>query len=130
MILYHASTVPISSFYVPYGGIHLGGIGSSLEAALRKLRSDKNVLNAEMVYLHKVQVDLGRIVLMDDLGSDESWRAVFSTEYDSVKYVNKYEPDVVPSYMVWDAERVQVIERVDMHMDEAEDIINELLEKY
>lgn len=130
MILYHASTVPISSFYIPYGGLHLGGMYSALEAALRKLRSDKNVHNDEVVYLHRVQVDLGRIVLMDDLGGDEEWRGVFSTEYDSVQYVNSYEPDVVHSYMVWDTSRVQVIDVDPIHMDDAEDTINELLERY
>ena len=126
MILYHASTLPIEKFYVPYGGLHLGGLYSSLECALRKLRSHKNVNNAEMVYVHKCEVDLGRIVLMDDLGSDEAWRDVFSTEYDSVQYVNTYEPDYTPSYMVWDASRVTIISCEPIHMDKAEDTIGEL----
>lgn len=125
MILYHASTVKIDQFYIPYGGLHFGGINSSLEAALRKLRSDMNVHDAQTVYLHKCSVNLGRIVLMDDLGDDQSWREVFSTEYDSVKYNNKYEPDTEPSYMIWNSNRARVIECDVLHMDEAEDIINE-----
>lgn len=129
MILYHASTVKISEFYIPYGGLHLGGLYSSLEAALRKLRSNDCPLYEETVYLHRVQVDLGRIACMDDLGGDQEWRDVFSTDYDSVQYVNKYEPDVEPSYMVWDASRVRVLDVDPIHMDDAEDMINEFLEE-
>lgn len=129
MILYHASTVRIEKFYIPFGGLHLGGLYSSLEAALRKLRSDSNANNDETVYLHRCEVDLGRIVSMDDLGSDDEWRAVFSTDYDSVKYVNKFEPDVQASYMLWDASRVQIVDVDPIHMDDAEDMINEFLEE-
>lgn len=129
MILYHASTVKISEFYIPYGGLHLGGLYSSLEAALRKLRSDSCPLDEDTVYLHTVKVNLGRIAYMDDLGGDQEWRDVFSTDYDSVQYVNKYEPDVEPSYMVWDASRATVISVESIHMDKAEDMINEFLEK-
>lgn len=130
MILYHASTVKISEFYIPYGGLHLGGIYSSLEAALRKLRSDSCPLDEDTVYLHTVKVNLGRTVCMDDLGGDQEWRDVFSTDYDSIKYVNKYEPDVEPSYMVWDASRVTVLNVECIHMDKAEDMINEFIEQY
>lgn len=130
MILYHASTVKITEFYIPYGGLHLGGIYSSLEAALRKLRSDNCPLDEDTVYLHTVKVDLGRTVCMDDLGGDQEWRDVFSTEYDSIQYKNKYEPDIEPSYMVWDASRAKVISVQSIHMDKAEDMINEFLEKY
>lgn len=130
MILYHASTVPITEFYIPYGGLHLGGVNSSLEAALRKLRSHLNVSNASVVYLHKCEVQLGRIVCTDDLGGDQDWRDIFSTEYDSVKYINKYEPDVDPSYMIWDASRITVLSTDSIYIDDAEDMVNDFYENY
>ena len=123
MILYHASTALFDKFYIPYGGLHLGGLHSALEAALRHLRSPRNDSGACTVYLYQVHVQLGTVHCTEDLGGEDSWREVFSTEYDSVQYDNKYELDNVPSYMVWDSSRVQIHSVQEMHMDEAEDIL-------
>ena len=132
MILYHASTVKIDSFYIPYGGLHLGGMYSALEAALRKLRSDRNVDNSTTVYLHKVHLKVDTVLPVDDLGDDHSWRTMFSAVPDDIQaleYVNKYEPDVSKSYVVWDTSLVKIIEVDVMHMDEAEELIEEFLDE-
>ena len=71
MKLYHASTVEIDNFYIPYGGLHMGGKHSALEAALRKLRSPLNVVDACTVYLHTLEVDVDNVLLCEDLGSDD-----------------------------------------------------------
>lgn len=132
MILYHASTVKIEQFYIPYGGLHLGGINSALEAALRKLRSPLNVVNADMVYLHKCIVDLGRITRVNDLGGDEAWRTLIEEcrclDFNSVQYKNEFEPDSVDSFMIWDTTRIKIISVDVIHIDDAEDMVNEYLD--
>lgn len=132
MILYHCSTVKIDNFYIPYGGLHFGGRYSALEAALRKLRSPLNVVNADTVYLHTCEIDLGKMQYSDDLGGDESWRALImecqTFGFDSVRYENAFEPDSVPSYMIWEPSRVRILEVDPIHMDDAEDMIDEFLE--
>lgn len=133
MIVYHASTVKIDKFYIPYGGLHLGGVHSALEAALRKLRSPNNVVDADTVYLHKCRVNLGRITSTNDAGGDESWREIIDEckvlGFDSVQYKNEYEPDVIPSFMIWNPEQIEILEVDVMHMDDAEMKIEDFLEE-
>lgn len=134
MKLYHASTVKIDNFYIPYGGLHMGGKHSALEAALRKLRSPLNVVDADTVYLHTLEVDVDNVLLWTDMGSDDEWRGVIEycelNGYDAVQYKNDYEPDTVPSYMIWDASKVRIVEVDAMHMDDAEMIIEDFLDEY
>lgn len=133
MILYHASTVKIKDFYVPYGGIHMGGINSALEAALRKVRS-YNGYDELQIYLHRLEVDLGRSVMIDDMGDCAAWRSMINSckkeGYNSVEYNNIYEPDIVNSYMLWEPERIKILTVDSMYQDEAEDKINDFYEKY
>lgn len=132
MIVYHSSTVRIREFYIPYGGLHVGGLYSSYEAALRKLRSDKNTTDADTVYVHKCEVDLGLCTEVTDAGGDESWRFVIREcnvlGFDSVRYKNIFEPDLTDSYMIWDASRIKILECDPIHMDNAEEILNEFYE--
>ncbi|EON8121465.1 hypothetical protein HI213_RS24255 [Escherichia coli] len=134
MKLYHASTVKIDNFYIPYGGLHMGGKHSALEAALRKLRSPLNVVDACTVYLHTLEVDVDNVLLSEDLGSDDEWRSLIENctaqGYDAVQYKNDYEPDNVPSFMIWDTSKIRIIEVDAMHMDEAEMIIEDFLDEY
>lgn len=121
----------IDSFYIPYGGLHMGGMYSALEAALRKLRSDRNVDNNTTVYLHKVHLKSCDAVSVDDMGDDHSWRELYTSGIGQVfVYENKYEPDVSKSYVIWDTSLVQIIEVDVMHMDEAEEIIENFLEDF
>lgn len=134
MILYHASTVKIDQFYIPYGGLHIGGIHSALEAALRKLISPLNVVNADMVYLHKCSVDLGRIQYSKDLGGDDAWRTLIEEcqrfGFESVEYKNEYEFDIQTSFMIWDTTRIQLLDVDPIHRDEAEMIIEDFLDEH
>ncbi|EAZ2022873.1 hypothetical protein BZF66_06135 [Salmonella enterica] len=132
MILYHASTVKIDKFYVPYGGLHVGGIHSALEAALRKVRQydGPDVLD---IYLHRVEVNTGRSMLYEDMGDDHGWRAAIicnRDNYDSIEYKNKFEPDIVNSFVLWQPERVKILSVDVMCQDEAGDIVNEFYETY
>lgn len=134
MILYHCSTVKIDSFYIPFGGLHFGGINSALEAALRKLRSPRNTLDHKEIHIHKCLVELGKTQHSEDLGGEDSWRAVIDEcsrlGFNSVQYKNVYEPDSVPSYMIWDASRVKIIEVDCIHMDDAEQMLEEFYDSH
>lgn len=132
MILYHCSTVKIEDFYIPYGGLHMGGIHSALEAALRKIRAydGADVLD---VYVHRLEVDTGRSEYCDDMGSCDGWRLVMDSAkrdgFDSIEYKNVFEPDVVNSFVLWDTSRVKILSVDVMSQDEAEDKLNEFLEE-
>lgn len=131
MILYHASTVKIDKFYIPYGGLHVGGVHSALEAALRKIRSYDGPFT-QHVYIHRLEVDIGRSILYDDMGDDEGWRTLIARhkdECDTVEYRNSFEPDVVNSFLIWDATRVTILDIDVMSQDEAEDKLNEFYEE-
>lgn len=133
MILYHASTVKIDDFYVPYGGLHVGGRHSALEAALRKVRSydGPDVL---VIYLHRLDVDTGVSVEYDDMGDDEGWRKAMAScqreGYNSIEYKNSFEPDVVNSFVLWEPSRIKILDVDVISHDEAEEIINEFYEAY
>ena len=132
MKLYHASTVQIDKFYVPYGGIHVGGIHSALEASLRKIRA-YNGIDDIYIHLHVLEVDTGRSEMHHDEGDCASWRKLINTYKDtdvgSVEYKNKYEPDVCNSFMLWEPERIIILETIKYIQDEAEDILNAFYEK-
>jgi|AGFS01.1.fsa_nt_gi hypothetical protein len=133
MILYHASTVKIKDFYVPYGGIHMGGIHSALEAALRKVRNYCGSGELE-IYVHRLEVDLGRVVAMDDMGDCQAWRDTINSctrdGYNSVEYKNLFEPDTCNSYMIWEPERIEILSVEPMNQDEAEDIVNDFYDAF
>lgn len=131
MILYHASTVKIEEFYIPYGGLHIGGRHSALEAALRKVRG-YNGTDVLEVFIHRLEVDTGRVMLYSDVGSDYNWRMAiqcYGDDCDSIEYYNKYEPDITNSYLIWDAMRVKILDVEVMSHDEAEDKLNEFYEE-
>lgn len=127
MILFHASTVKIEKFYVPYGGIHCGGIYSAYEAALRKVRAA--IVDCNSIYLHKLEVNPGRIYQSSDCGDCESWRNMIMYcdiyGYNSVQYKNDFEPDCVSSMLLWNPERIKIISTVEIDRDDAEDALNE-----
>lgn len=131
MILYHASTVRITEFYVPYGGLHVGGLHSALEAALRKVRQFDGCEELQ-VFVHRVEVDTGRIMKHDDMGDDHGWWLSMNSvknECDCIEYQNKFEPDIVNSFVFWDASRIKILDVDVMSQDEAEDKLNEFYEE-
>ncbi len=101
MILYHAGLAEIDKFDLSKG-CHFGSKESALEAALRKVE-----LFAEAaIYLHKVSVldEVMRTYETFDAGCEENWKSVIEFailyEYNSVKYMNKYEPSSYPSFIL------------------------------
>jgi hypothetical protein len=123
MKLYHASTVKIESFHIPYGGLHFGGIYSAIIAALRHYYS--NDLSTEILHIHCCEVDINNPVLVDDQGSAEQWENEFkSVRGDALEYNNKFEPDTENSFCIFDAGKVLKIEHSTMHIDVAEDMLD------
>lgn len=133
MLLYHASTVKIKDFYVPLGGIHVGGRFSALEAALRKVRSSDDP-NVSQVYVHLLEVDVGRSMDIEDMGGCDAWRcSMYIAQrdgFDSLEYKNNFEPDVTTSYVLWEPNRIKVLKCYVLSQDEAEDVLNEFYEAY
>ncbi|AQW88575.1 hypothetical protein pEaSNUABM50_00048 [Erwinia phage pEa_SNUABM_50] len=131
MIVFHASTVQITNFYIPYGGLHLGGMHSALECALRKVYTGREAgIDVDTVYIHRCFLKALKPFEADDMGSDASWKRLnqtliaTATDFDCIKYTNKYEVDVVPSYCLFDASLVEILDCSTMHMDMAEDILH------
>ena len=101
MIIYHAGLSKIKKFDLSKG-CHFGSKESALEAALRKVE-----LFAEAaIYLHKVSVldDVMRTYETFDAGCEENWKSVIEfsilSGYNSIKYMNKYEPSSYPSFIL------------------------------
>lgn len=131
MIVFHASTVKINEFYIPYGGLHLGGIHSAVECALRKLYEGKEKgFDIDTIHIHRCELVGTKLYESDDLGSDASWRRLNNVlklqneDFEIIKYINKYEPDVLPSYCVFDPKYVKILDHSTMHLDNAEDLLN------
>ena len=130
MIAFHASTVEINEFYIPYGGLHLGGMRSAVICALRKLYNLRDEGSCEEhIYIHRCFLD--NLVLYEgtDAGNNLGWQKMFdkalleNPNYNTIKYINEYELDVVPSYSVFKKDNIKIIDRTKMHMDLAEDIL-------
>lgn len=131
MIVFHASTVKIEEFYIPFGGLHFGGIHSALECALRKLYQGREAgYDIDTVHIHRCELIGTKYYESDDLGSDIGWcklnDKLIKEKYDFeiIKYINKYEPDVLPSYCVFDQKYVKILDHSTMHLDKVEDILN------
>ncbi len=124
-IYYHAGLSRISDFYIPYGGLHMGGQGSALEAGLRKLRQS----GEGNLFLHKVLVNDQSLVEINDLGDSHSWQKSWdysSQEANSIHsgwiYTNNFEPDPKKSICIFDLKIINSIESCDiLSLDEAED---------
>ncbi|SOK58312.1 hypothetical protein [Yersinia phage fHe-Yen9-04] len=131
MIVFHASTVNITNFYIPYGGLHVGGIHSAIECALRKVYAGRDEgFDVDTIYIHRCFLNVQKPFEADDMGSDVSWKRLnktliaTETDFDCIKYINKYEPDIVSSYCLFDTNLIEILDCNSMHMDMAENILN------
>lgn len=125
--VYHCGLDHIQKFDFS-NGVHFGGIHSALEAALRHV--SKETRKTSTIYVHECLIDLSdnnRIVEEEDLGSNESWQdyandILLETDITVVKYVNRYEPDIHPSYYVLDPTLVKIkkVRKLRPHEAEAE----------
>ena len=130
MILYHSSYTKIDKFELPYNGLHLGSLKSSIEAGLRKAyKYDSDV------YIHKCSCFINPHntikEIYDDLGED--WQSALEDikQHNKhwIRYTNKYEPSVKKSYLTNNAELVIILQVTQMTKQEAEDLL-ETLEEY
>ena len=101
MILYHAGLTKIEKFDLSKG-CHFGSKESALEAALRKVE----LFADATIYLHKIIIpdEAMRTYETFDAGCEENWKSVIEFVvlygYNSVKYMNKYEPSSYPSFIL------------------------------
>ena len=101
MLLYHAGLSKIKKFDLSKG-CHFGSKESALEAALRKVELFANAT----IYLHKISVpdEVMRTYETFDAGCEENWKSVIEfaiiSGYNSIKYMNKYEPSSYPSFIL------------------------------
>lgn len=131
MIVFHASTVEIEKFYIPYGGLHFGGMLSAVECAMRKLYEGRaKGHDIDTIYIHRCRIAEGNEYDSIDLGSDKMWRGfdkyLKDNNFHYIKYINQFEPDIVPSYCFFELDRIQLLDVSVMHMDVAEDLLNGL----
>ena len=133
MIVFHAGIVKIEEFYIPYGGLHFGGIHSALECAMRKLydgRRKLNDLTIDTIHIHRCELLSTTFYESEDMGGDHSWKTLNDTlfeqdvDFDIIKYINKHEPDVLPSYCTFRTDVVKILDHSTIHMNRAEDILN------
>ena len=101
MLLYHAGLSKIKKFDLSKG-CHFGSKESALEAALRKVELFANAT----IYLHKISIlnEAMRVYETFDAGCEENWKSVIEfaiiSGYNSIKYMNKYEPSSYPSFIL------------------------------
>lgn len=130
MIVYHASTVKIEKFYIPYGGLHFGGIYSALECAMRHIyRGREKGIDISTIHIHRCELTGSTIYESDDLGGDHDWHKLndnlfnLGIKYDIIKYINRYEPDTTSSYCIFRDNLVKILDYSTMHMDNVEDML-------
>lgn len=129
MIVFHASTVKITNFHIPFGGLHLGGMHSALECALRKIYAAQDE-DIDTVYIHRCFLTAHKLYEADDMGCSVSWKRLnqtllsSDTDFDGIKYINKYEPDIVPSYCLFDPSLVEILDCSTMNVNMVESILH------
>lgn len=136
-IYYHASLVHIKQFHINYGGLHLGGHYSALEAAARKVRDmGSSQRKAAQIYLHSVLVDNSLITQETfDHGSAEGWEQAITAWKRfgllGAHYTNEFEPDVRKSLILCCTSPIKSISSVQaLTLDQAEIILEEIEDHY
>ena len=129
--VYHCGLSKIDRFDFSKG-VHFGGINSALEAALRHVCDHRR--NLDTIYIHECLLDISEGVLEeDDLGSNENWQNyvqdyLLDTDIDIIQYINRYEPDVNPSYYVLNSNLITIKKVRTMRPHEAEKKVCEFLD--
>jgi hypothetical protein len=112
--IYHCSPDEIKEFNFDFG-VHFGGFFSALEAGYRKLNNINMKYNCEqeIVYMHTCVLDACKVYVCDDVGGFDAWNIEIDLAkkagYDVLKYQNKYEPDLQPSYLVLNKKLIQLV---------------------
>ena len=130
--VYHCGLSHIKNFNFS-DGVHFGGIHSALEAALRHVY--KSQKGSSTIYVHECLLDISdkhAIVDENDLGSNEAWmnyvdNILNGTDISVVRYINRYEPDVDPSYYVLEPSLIKLKKVRTLRPHEAESELDAFL---
>ena len=129
--VYHCSLSNIEEFDFTKG-VHFGGFHSALEAALRKVVDNRK----NTIYVHECLLEIpDNMMEEDDLGSNENWqtyalRNMRNNGISVLQYVNRYEPDVNPSYYVINSDLITIKKVRKMRPYEAEAEVDAFLNYY
>lgn len=108
IIALHASPVRFDKFEMRLGGLHFGGIQSATVAVNRHLLRNRD--NTGIFYLYKVKITSNNVVNSQDAGEAHDWEEEANfLNADVLKYVNRYEPDVKPSYAVFNTSCIEIL---------------------
>lgn len=111
MEVYHCSPDYISEFDFKFG-VHFGGLYSAYEAGLRKLNNLKTYqgLLQDELYVHICELKFNSVYESEDVGGQEDWlleiEKAKQLNCDVIRYINKYEIDTKPSYLVINKELI------------------------
>ena len=108
IIALHASPCRFDKFEMRLGGLHFGGIQSAVVAVNRHLLRNKN--HSGTFYLYKVKIKSHNVVSTQDAGEAHDWEDEANfLKAEVLKYVNRYEPDVTPSYAVFNTSCIEIL---------------------
>lgn len=106
MKVYHASPVLFDEFAMQSGGLHFGGKHSALQAIERHILGNES----DEFYLYTVELDTAACVESYDARDAISWDwERNATGCDVLRYTNRYEQDISPSYAVFDLSKIKII---------------------
>ena len=119
---FHASPTRITTFEIPYAGLHFGDVSAALQAVERKLE----YANTDTFYLHEILLDISNVEDVFDSGDD--WRDDLDGDTSKVfSYTNKYEPSSGKSYVMFDTKFIkEVICVSEEHLNTYEEELNKL----
>lgn len=108
IIALHASPHRFDRFEMRLGGLHFGGIQSATVAVNRHLLRQRN--HSGTFYLYKVKIISDNVVSTQDAGGAEEWEEEADfLKAEVLKYINRHEPDVKPSYAVFNSSCIEII---------------------
>ena len=123
MIVYHAGLSVIKKFEIGSNGVHFGGLMSAYEAALRKCDQE----GKDIFFVHQCKLRFERMLVSDDLGCHEEWayaiQDAIKNNVDVIKYVNKYEPDLSPSFILLNERCISSVSCSSVKSEDAEKML-------
>ena len=129
MQVFHSSPDLIESFNFSRG-VHFGGIFSSYEAGLRKLKNlqQHKDLDQDHIYVYNCQLKEVDFYYSIDVGDDIEWQKQIlkakELGYNGIRYKNLYEPDLHSSYLIFDSSLIVVEDINSIDSEEVEQILS------
>lgn len=129
MQVFHSSPDLIESFNFSRG-VHFGGIFSSYEAGLRKLKNlqQHKDLDQDHIYVYNCQLKEVDFYYSLDVGNDIEWQKQIlkakELGYKGIRYKNLYEPDLHSSYLIFDSDLIEIVDVLEMSSNDVEEELN------